>query len=110
MAGTNTDTEEPRIKEIAVANTYPGTVIKIIQINIVRGRVAHYLAMATAIKWEMDMVLMGECNDKLAAAAGLQVLWKKDVAIGIIGKHTRINQAVDPGRGFICTKVNGINL
>lgn len=106
MEDIHTSVEELKTEEIAVTNIHPGPVIKILQVNMDRGRAAHNLAMTTAINWEMDSFLTEEYNGKMAAAAGLQVDRKKDVAIGIIGKRIRVYEAVDPGRGFIWTKIS----
>lgn len=104
-----TNMEELDERETAVATPQAESSIKVLQINIDRGRAAHHLALATAVKWDIDLIMMGECNGKLAAAAGLRMDVNKDAAVGVVGRRARIDEDAVPGRGFIWLKANDIN-
>lgn len=83
--------------------------IKVIQIHIDRGTAAHSLALASAKKSDVDLLLMGECNQKLAEAAGLQIDEKKNVSVRIPDRRQSIDEDVEIGRGNIWIKAGGIN-
>lgn len=58
----------------------------------------------------MNLVLVGECNSKLAMNIGLQMDANKDAAFGILNRTISVEEDVDTSKGYIWTKVGDINI
>ncbi|KAK9687739.1 hypothetical protein QE152_g36041 [Popillia japonica] len=75
--------------------------VRVLQVNLGRGRVAHDIAYAVACERNIDVIVISEPNKKLSSTPGYIADQNQNVAIYVKNKNAGIISSFS-GDGFVC--------